>query len=111
MSGPRCLDCDRAVDLFCRACRGDGDRCCQCNVRAADRRQAQRASEWACRAFAAGLLGVCWGMAADVCMCPLGWRDRVGSTLVREWLLAEQVFTWLLDQSRPSGCRAPWEPA
>lgn len=60
----------------------------------------------ACRALAAGLLGVCWAMAADVVR-----RDWVIRwDWPREMRAVRQDFAdWLLDQARPPGCRAPWE--
>lgn len=69
----------------------------------------------ACRALAAGLLGVCWGMAYDVMLPSLadgerreGWFDPV-LNLRNPWHWKPVMSLWLLDQARPAGCRAPWE--
>jgi hypothetical protein len=68
----------------------------------------------ACRALAAGLLGVCWGMAfdwVDLKARP-GQADAVTRIDERLWgRLHDDAVLWLLDQSRPPGCRAPWKDA
>ncbi len=87
--------------------------CCNCTVLNGEARLARWAVD-ASRALAAGLLGACWAMAADM---RIGWHPRLQDSgwyeRVQRWdkLHTDEWECWLLDQSRPPGCRAPWEDA